>query len=239
MGHLRLLFLLFFSFTCEAAAPATHVAFAQLWQSGYPVEDSHLFIAGTLFPDIRYLGTIPRNKTHEKGLSSKKIRKTASSFKAGMRLHAFLDEKREVFVSNSGILSELKEIPKDMRVFFLKLVEDEIIWDQVDFNHVRQSLGIVFEEEIAIVDVETVIAWNQSLLRYFEQKPSDYFELLIENNESFIHLEPKTLDQWKTLLPLYARNPKFTRYMDRLTAYLMMHFSEPVKHAECDLKATL
>lgn len=69
-------FLICFLFiSLEAAAPNTHVYFAQQWIDIHqmPEEDQNAFIIGTLFPDIRYLGTISRDKTHEKGVTPEKI----------------------------------------------------------------------------------------------------------------------------------------------------------------------
>ena len=217
---------------CNAAAAGTHLYFAQIWMDAYSSFDRGAFVNGTLFPDIRYLGTISRKKTHEKGLTAQKIRSTRCPFKAGMRLHSFLDERREYFVKKSGILSQMEKISKKQRVFFLKLLEDEILWSRIDTELARNSLMDLLDQEIDLADSQTVQKWHQLLLLYFEQKPTDHFSALIAKGASFVDLDSETMAAWIPLLQEYASHPKYINYVDRLIFYMMMQFFTPATKSQ-------
>ncbi len=217
MVRLIIPFLILCGSVAQAAAPATHVLYAQLWMEQNYIADPQLFVAGTLFPDIRYLGTISRAHTHEKGITPKKIRQTASPFKAGMRLHVYLDETREKFVKDSKIEKELTAIPKKYRVLFLKVLEDEIYWNQVDTQLAQNALAIIHDQEIeAGVDEETVLAWHRSLTDYFDQRPSLFFKQLALEGKGFLQADAETIAQWAQILPSYALNRTFIDYSNKM-----------------------
>lgn len=211
---------LFFTFPIYAAAPATHVYFAQIWLNDCYIHDlqsQKMFIVGTLFPDIRYLGTISREATHERGVTPEKIRTTQCLFCAGMRLHSFVDEVREKFIQKSKIMDHLHSIPKNVRVLFLKVLEDEILWDQVYCQNVVEALDINYPQEVeAGVDLITAQKWHKELINYFSQRPSEFFKLLSAEGKGFLKANHATVAKWANILPLYAKNPHYIKYTQEM-----------------------
>ena len=220
MAIIRLLLLMTLLSTLEAAAPATHLLFAQRWLEHDTTSERDTLIVGTFFPDIRYLGTIPRKATHEKGLTIKKIKETTSAFKKGMRLHAYLDEEREFFIEVCSIFDHLKAIPKNVRVLFLKVLEDEILWDQIDSQAALRSLSTVYPEQLELVDEETATAWHASLRDYFEHCPSLFFQKLANEQKGFLQADAATIKEWCDLLPYYAAQPIFINYVEQMIIYV-------------------
>jgi hypothetical protein len=213
----------------QAAAPGTHVFFAQQWMAEHPIEsieDQKAFITGNLFPDIRYLGTISRSKTHEKDLSAEKIKKSSSFFKAGMRLHAYVDVQREKIVKKAGISYALKVVPKNLRVLFLKTLEDEIYWDKIDLQFAQDSLCFFCADEYAQdVSKQTIQKWHHIMTDYFKQRPSEFLKMRADNGESFLDADADTVKVWSRLIPQYASDPVFIEYAKTLNAGLCKKFS--------------
>ena len=80
------------------AAPITHIVLTdKIFQNHFKDKNKADFYTGTVFPDIRYLGVIDRNKTHFKNLKISDVKKE-TSFWAGFKFHSFLDEAREKFL---------------------------------------------------------------------------------------------------------------------------------------------
>jgi hypothetical protein len=214
----------------NAAAPGTHVYSAQLWMEMHgPLEqkDREAFVAGTLFPDIRYTGTISRDDTHESDVTAKKIRNTSNPFTAGKRLHAFVDVKRENFVERKKIYSHLSDIPKKTRVLFLKILEDEILWDQTDCEFSKQAMQEVYPEEIkAGVEHSVVQEWHQTMINYFNQRPSVFLMNLAAENKGFLKADAKTVEEWSRILPEYAADPFFIDYVESMVKELQKHYKK-------------
>lgn len=154
------------------ASQITHVVYGKKIfdrQGGYSWPH---FLIGTLFPDIRYVARIERDKLHGFNTSEEMIPKD-SSFKAGMYVHWLVDEKREKFISDKGIYNLL---PKEQYISAsLKPVEDELLYDKIDnWEEVVDILGIYPEEEYALgIGKDTVELWHGLLKKYFQRKP-DY-----------------------------------------------------------------
>ncbi|MBI4709371.1 MAG: hypothetical protein HY764_04175, partial [Candidatus Portnoybacteria bacterium] len=70
----------------------THLACAQRYLSHNPRRDLKKFILGTVFPDIRYLANLERHLTHRKFGANLNLSRL-DSFKAGWKLHIYVDEK--------------------------------------------------------------------------------------------------------------------------------------------------
>lgn len=214
----------------ECAAPATHIHSAELWMRSYPFEEEEeqmAFIAGTLFPDIRYLGSISRQETHEEGVTASKIRKTSNAFIAGKRLHAFVDEKRETFVKKCKVYSHLKKISKKERVLFLKLLEDEILWDRTDTVFAGKALSKVYPEEIKTgLSQEDIELWHQTMIDCFTIRPSDFLHALSKEDKGFLKANAKTVKEWSDLIPVFANDPYFVQYVEDLLDYLEAQYQK-------------
>ncbi|MEK7610339.1 MAG: hypothetical protein AAB468_01155 [Patescibacteria group bacterium] len=133
----------------------------------------HTFLVGTVFPDIRYLKVIERDKTHFKGLTLEDILNETSPFVAGMKYHSLVDEVREKYV-----------IEKNIYQFFpaskfikhaLKTYEDEILYNKVsDWSEIVKYFDIIADGEIKLVEQSDKLKlWHSVIQEYFKESPTD------------------------------------------------------------------
>jgi len=202
----------------NAAGPLMHQILAEKWVNAneqYHESEVKEFIIGALFPDIRYLGVIARNQTHEQGLNASSLKEPASPFKKGMRHHALLDEVREQYVEQWNIYSELTSIPAQYRATFLKLIEDEILYQTHRFD--SAALEEIVSEElnwgIAPSDIEK---WHQYLKIYFSMPPSHLILLAASANREVFGVPAEELRYWIALLPSFAESKLMKEYVERL-----------------------
>ena len=73
-------------------SPIAHIFYAQRFLEQRPAKDTAGFFQGTVFPDIRRLGTIPRSKTHHAGFKFEDVLVAESDWRAGWVFHNWLDE---------------------------------------------------------------------------------------------------------------------------------------------------
>ena len=135
-----------------AATPATHVFFAERYikccKPGYTQKEHDAFIRGTLFPDIRYLAHIPRNKTHTNKLKLDDIVKQKNPFIAGKLFHSFVDEQRQRVVRKEKIHSVLlAHVPEKIGHQLLKVVEDELCYHAIERSSTLNALKTYDETE--------------------------------------------------------------------------------------------
>ncbi|NGX42372.1 MAG: hypothetical protein K940chlam7_00652 [Chlamydiae bacterium] len=225
INYFRILIFVIFAlgFSLEAAAPGSHLFFAEWWIDANGIFDQNCrdeFIIGNLFPDIRYLGTVKRRMTHVKGVNKDDIKNADSYFRAGILLHSFVDEEREKFVKKYKIFKKLDFIPKKGRVFFLKLLEDEILWENINLPQAQSALESIYPEEADTgVDLETINEWHSLMIDYFKQKPSVLLKNLKEKDLGFLHADKETVAKWSEILPILAKDPDFIQYMEKLIAH--------------------
>lgn len=168
-----------------AASSLFHVVIAEKWLEtfeDYNEEQKRAFILGTLFPDIRYLAQLPRQATHDRGLTIEEIRKIESPFIKGMKVHSYVDEARVGFLRNKEILKLMKGIPGD-KILLLKMLEDEILFSMREKEKNRtlcRYLEIIENEELSFgVPLETVSDWHCQHIGYFSLGPRQFFSKLL------------------------------------------------------------
>ena len=135
--------------------------------------DREAFIVGTVFPDIRYLKVIERDKTHFKGLSFQDILDEQDSFTAGLKYHSLVDDVREKYMVEKGIYALIP--PSKFITQALKIYEDEVLYSNVsDWNQVVAYLDAVLPEETKMVEhVNKIKAWHFLMKEYFKYAPTD------------------------------------------------------------------
>src|SRR5690606_28508994 len=89
------------SIAAHAAGPILHAYLGLRWiekhGSDFSPHEKQAFILGTLFPDIRYLADISREKTHFDVKTLKQVKKGQNAFEQGMRFHSYVDRKRSQY----------------------------------------------------------------------------------------------------------------------------------------------
>ncbi len=172
---------------------------------------------GTLFPDIRYLGVIKRTQTHEKGVTIPKLLEKQSEFNKGKRLHAFVDKAREHLVIKWKIYQKLEHIPGQKKATFLKLLEDEILFNNQDWKDVRRYLDYLHPEEKSFgIKDDDLRRWHKNQLRSFRAPPSVYLKYLSMFRLGFANVPADIVEIWSNLLPEYAKDPSMQEYVKNL-----------------------
>ncbi len=210
----------------QAAAPLTHLVLAEKFleklASSNEIEEQP-FIVGNMFPDIRCLGEISREETHEVGVTVEEVVRSPSSFVAGVRLHSLVDEVRENLVVKWKIYDCIEQFEEKHKATLLKLIEDEILYDQTNPEYFAHFLDIILEEEMSMgIPLKTHQTWHLYLQRYLSQKPSELLSALSETHRGFLDIPPSTIQMWSNLLPKLSEQEYLQNYVDDL----LSHFSE-------------
>lgn len=213
------------SFSAQAAGPVMHIALGQQWLNlyapTYTQEEKKLFLLGTVFPDIRYLGVIKRSQSHYKGMTLEKVYQANTPFMRGMYFHSFVDEYREKYIKQHDIMKKIATVPPQHLGTFLKLIEDEIIHKQNDWSEFRLYLASIPEEEkILDIKIEALREWHTALTIYFTMYPSfilnqfTLFDSIFD--KGIFSFDPQIIKSWSALLPQYAADPAMHQYLDDL-----------------------
>lgn len=217
------LILCFNATSVTAAGPATHVALGQLWLAHfapqYTPEQKQLFLMGTVFPDIRYLGTIKRKESHFKGVTLKRVMDAKTPFEQGMLFHSFVDEYRDKMVRKKGIEKKIDSIEQRRRDLFLKLIEDQIIHTKYDFSQFRNGVAKIPDEEVKFgIDEKTLNEWHLGLALYFSAQPVFLLAQFSFFDTSVFNIDPQVVKKLSEELPKYSQNSFFIDHVNNMIA---------------------
>jgi hypothetical protein len=224
-----LIFSWFFLFAAksEAAFPTTHLYFAEKWvaqkapvllSKGHDFDHDE-FILGNFFPDIRYMGGMTREETHEKNVTVEAIENSPSWFVAGMRLHAFVDDVREDCVQKWKIYPLIEPFSMGYRETFLKLIEDEILYDRVNISFALACLMPISEGEKATgISTKSIHKWHQRLCYYLGARPQHVLNALVWFKKGIFQIPPEVVKEWQRSLPVLAQLPELRDYVERLSS---------------------
>lgn len=214
----------------HAAEPLTHFILSKKFlDHAVPVDEKQKrsFIVGNIFPDIRYLGEISREETHETGLLLNEIVNGSSPFLGGMRLHAFVDEIREFLVLKWNIYEYIDAFEENHKANLLKLIEDEILYNQMTAQSFSILFDTILEEEIMTgVSPEAIQQWHHFLKSYLNQKPSRLLSGLSQKKLSFFNIPAETIQQWSEIIPQLSSNINLKNYVHALVDHFLSLFSE-------------
>ena len=155
------------------AAPITHIVLTtKIFDIFFKDKVRKDFFIGSLFPDIRYLKVIDRDKSHFGNLKIGDL-KNDDSFSAGVKFHSILDHVREKLIVENDLYSlcpESKYITQS-----LKILEDEIFYQHVkDWTIYTEYLNEILQAEkdygVAEKDLKK---WHSLLQQYFQKQPDE------------------------------------------------------------------
>lgn len=215
--------LIFFNSLSFAAAPATHVFFAELYlntcKPSYTQKEREAFIRGTLFPDIRYLAHIPRSKTHAYKLKLEDISNQKNPFIAGKLFHSFVDEQRQNIVKREKILAAVAPyVPERVGHQLLKLVEDELCYHAIDSKEALNALKTYDEtEKKQGVPFATIKVWHRHLTTYLKQSPIALFNERKEKKKGYLFIPAPMIARYSIIMSELAKNQKIRAYFSVLT----------------------
>ncbi|MBX9696787.1 MAG: hypothetical protein K2X98_03790, partial [Alphaproteobacteria bacterium] len=178
-----------------------------------------LFLKGTLFPDIRYLGVIHRAETHKKHAALSHVQKLFKTdpFVSGMLFHSYLDEERAKFVEAYKISRHLRTIPKNVRDTFLKFLEDELLAEKTKVIGILFDLNTVDPKELTFgIEPHDVKRWHRSLQMYLAQSPEKALSTANMLNKPFFGMSPDTLNKLVQQISIKKEQHVFQKYGEAL-----------------------
>ncbi len=195
------------------AGPITHIVLTEkIFKKelmNFNVED---FIVGTSFPDIRYLGTISREKTH---LDITKIGELEgnNSFSAGMKFHSLVDKIRENFVLSRNIYSYC---PKSEYITqALKFAEDKMLYEKIaDWTNYQKCFDNILPKELESgAGEETISRWHSFLKKYISKKPDreSIYTFIVD-----INLPENVATEMQNNLVAIVNKPEINSYIEDL-----------------------
>ncbi len=207
-----------------AAGPIMHAYLGLKWLEHFAPEYEEAakreFILGTLFPDIRYIGKIPRNHTHIKKISLAKISKTKTPFEQGMQFHSYVDNIRFHFLKHHKIQKQFNQLPKKHKSIFIKLAEDQAIFDESNWFSIKKYLINPCEaEENFELNSATITKWHLGLTFYFNALPSTLLSQISMFDKGILMLDAETVNDWSQLLKSYVKDENFKQYVNELIQY--------------------
>lgn len=154
------------------AAPVGHIfcALALLESGTVDIADHQAFLAGTNFPDIRYITKIGRTTTHKlDGEGLDHVLAAPNSFEAGRRFHVFVDQEREKHMLKHQAYRFLKNGP--LKTQLLKLTEDHVLFDKISGRFDENVVfGKIYDEERTFnVKDSEIETWHHLLRTYLNQ----------------------------------------------------------------------
>lgn len=184
--------------------------------------DEKKFFVGTVFPDIRYLGVIDRDKSHHENPTVEGLRSIKGDFQKGMYAHALVDIKREKLISNLGIYDLVEE--NKYSVYAMKFIEDEFTYNLIkDWDKYKDYLNTVLDEEKELVSEKEAERWHSIIRNYFSQSPSEASILAFVRDR--LNFEQEVVDQVLLASKKIKSNPKAMDII-RLT-YDIIFMDEP------------
>lgn len=212
--------LCFLSLVIQGAGPIVHAFTAELFlkyiKSHYTQAQRDAFMRGALFPDIRYIAHLPREKTHPKKVTLDQVASESNPFKAGVLFHAYVDEQRSIIVHRHKIHEHLTDVPSK-KSLFLKMLEDDLCYDKLPINTIRHALLAYDTEEKAYgTNFLHRIAWHKIQRGYFKQSPMTLLEHKVAGKKNYFSFTYDELAQALQLLKKHKNTPAIKRYTEDL-----------------------
>lgn len=212
--------LLFIFASCQAAAPVTHAYLAKKFFKAFPhysPEEKNAFMVGTLFPDIRHIAENAREETHYENVSLNDILNESDPFIAGMKYHCFVDEQRENFVVENKMYDKTAEFSKDNYFTYLKLAEDEMLFDKYNWNDACLALQTLYPQELDWdISNAVVVKWHKLLTLVFVNSPSNLLSTFAMCKQGMMGISADEIEAWNKTLPQTVRTDWMQNYMTGL-----------------------
>ncbi len=224
MRKILLAFFLLAVFSCEAAAPITHAYLAKKFFKAYPdfsAEERNAFMVGTLFPDIRYISDNARENTHYEDVSLDDVIHEENPFIAGIKFHCYVDEQREQYVVENQIYAKTIPYSSDFYFTYLKLAEDELLFDKYNWYDVCLALQTIYPEELNWgIQEKIVVKWHKLLTLVFVNPPTSLLNTCALCNQGMLGVSAPEVKVWNRTLPQTCKSDWIHNYLNGL----MSHF---------------
>lgn len=198
------------------SAPVSHFVYANQYLERHKERDFTAFLAGSVYPDIRYLGTVERGETHSPGkITSEMMRNEPDSWTAGTHHHNRVDDAWDAYVKEHA--PDL--YADELSVKALKMLEDETTYPMIaDWLPIRVALRVVPNQEQQLITPEVGLKWHRLLIKLVVAPPSR------ERRDNFLR-ELKFEDEEMDLLDRRVRalrvDPAVVKLISGLTAFML------------------
>ncbi len=182
------------------ASQITHIVYAKKIRETFLADrkiDEQKYYTGTVFPDIRYYGTVARELTHTENPTAKGMLKIENDFELGMYVHSFVDIEREKILETLGVYKEIGSTPNEYNA--IKVVEDAITYKQIgDWVKYIDYLSLTLPEELNYVSEEIVKKWHTNLQLFFSQEPT--WQEVLNFAERLVGNKPNSAEDVKLIV---------------------------------------
>lgn len=156
------------------ASQITHIPYGKKvldkFLSGRKIDEKKFYI-GTLFPDIRYLGSIEREITHPANPTIEHLQVLTNDFEIGAYTHVLVDIERENVLQKLGAYNLL--VPEPITFYAMKQIEDELTYNLYpDWGKIISYLDTILPEELVLAKEGPVRKWHNLLKKYFSSSPN-------------------------------------------------------------------
>lgn len=160
------------------ALPATHMRFAIELAGRLPVASHAAYLAGTLYPDSRWLTGLGRDATHADVHLQRRFATT--DFRLGWHVHCQCDQIQTTLLQQAfPVLDKLDDSRRWIHLSALKMIQDNGDLEAVDME--RGMRGLVAFETPNNEDPERIQAYFEGVRRIYSGKtkmrPEDYRRL--------------------------------------------------------------
>lgn len=151
------------------SAPIAHLVYARHYLDKHPQGDDAAFIAGSIFPDIRYLGGLERSVTHQPGkYSAIDVQNETDSWKAGTYYHNLVDDLWQAYIEKEAPAIAANAVSMEA----LKMLEDEYLYSNIlDWLPIRVALRVVPNSEQQIAAPEICLKWHSIVNKLVVARP--------------------------------------------------------------------
>lgn len=162
------------------SAPLSHIIFARKFLKKINIKNLNDFYIGVCFPDIRYLGVIDREKTHQK-IKSFDDFSNCSDFELGIKCHVLVDMIRGNYIKNTNINSLIPDAK--FASMALKFYEDQIHSKNTSSEDIIKYLNTFIQGECNFnIATEDIKKWHIIIQKYLDSKFDETSILDLTNN---------------------------------------------------------
>ena len=160
--------------------PVAHLVLALQILNGPCInKNKEKFLIGTSFPDIRYITTIAREKTHSPNVTLSQIVQESSDFQSGMDFHSLVDKTHTYYLHKNNILNMLPEHPKAS--LCLKFFEGMLLKTRMpNWKSIKKIFDQTLPEEKNLgIPKRTIKEWHVFIQLFCQDNPPKVKKLAV------------------------------------------------------------
>lgn len=206
----------------QGLAPMLQVKLAHIWFETcdkYSARERQEFVLGSLINELPHLEKSHHTSTYLEGVTLKDVFHAKTSFEAGRLYNHYLRALRKRHAERNSIYDLLHGIESEKKDFFLKLLEDELMYDRQLCIKACSYLSAISEGEILTgVKVDRLAIWHGVLYKYLGQKPSESIPLFKKDQRIKLDFTKEETEFWRAALLFFSSHKKIKEYVEDFMA---------------------